>query len=165
MQAWIADNKAPPASRFPRVSDGTLVPPLPVEKFGFPAIPGVAYNGKYPVLTMKDYKVQPPRGIPGTDYPALAPKVDADGNDISGIRSVALEVPAATYMGWNHQRAGYMENDFCYLQGSTIPFAKTATVAAEALWQQGQLRRQSGSRSSQSGERRFDAARGCGTSR
>ncbi|HTE14183.1 MAG TPA: alpha/beta hydrolase domain-containing protein [Burkholderiales bacterium] len=126
MQAWVSENKTPPPSRFPRVSDGTLVAPAPAEKFGFPAIPGVSYNGKYPALTMKDYKVQPPRSIPGTDYPALAPKVDADGNDIGGIRSVSLEVPLATYMGWNHQRAGYLENELCYLQGSTIPFAKTA---------------------------------------
>jgi Alpha/beta hydrolase domain len=126
MQAWIAENKLPPASRFPRVSDGTLVAPAPADKFGFPAIPGVVYNGKYPALTLKDYKVQPPRGIPGTEYPALAPKVDADGNDIGGIRSVALEVPLATYMGWNHQRAGFMENELCNLQGSTIPLAKTA---------------------------------------
>lgn len=52
--------------------------------------------------------------------------MDADGNDIGGIRSVALEVPLATYMGWNHKRAGFMENELCGLQGTTIPFAKTA---------------------------------------
>lgn len=126
MQAWMTDGKAPPPSRFPRVSDGTLVPPTPADKFGFPAIPGVTYHGKYSVLSMKDFKVQPPRSISGTEYPALAPKVDADGNDIAGIRSVSLEVPLATHMGWNHRRAGFMEDDLCYLQGSTIPFAKTA---------------------------------------
>ncbi len=126
MQAWMTEGKLPPSSRFPRVSDGTLVPPLPADKFGFPAIPGVAYNGKYNALAMKDFKVQPPRNIPGAEYPALAPKVDADGNDIGGVRSVALEVPLATYMGWNHRRAGFMENELCNLQGSTIPFAKTA---------------------------------------
>ena len=126
MQAWMTEGRTPPASRFPRVSDGTLVPPIPADKFGFPAIPGVDYNGRYNALSMKDYKVQPPRSIPGTQYPALAPKVDADGNDIGGIRSVALEVPLATYMGWNHRRAGFMENELCGLQGTTIPFAKTA---------------------------------------
>lgn len=126
MQAWVTEGKAPPPSRFPRVSDGTLAPPAPAGKFGFPAIPGIVYNGKYNALSMKDFSVQPPRDIPGTDYPALAPKVDADGNDIGGIRSVALEVPLATYMGWNHRRAGFMEDELCGLQGSTIPFAKTA---------------------------------------
>ena len=126
MQKWITEGKAPPASRFPRLSDGTLVPPLPAATFGFPAIPGVNYNGKYNALSMKNYQVQPPGSIPGTEYPALAPKVDADGNDIGGIRSVALQVPLATYMGWNHRRAGFMEDELCNLQGSTIPFAKTA---------------------------------------
>ena len=72
------------------------------------------------------YGVQPPRNLPGTEYSELVPKVDADGNDIGGIRSVALEVPLATYMGWNHRRSGFMENELCGLQGTTIPFAKTA---------------------------------------
>ncbi len=126
MQAWVTEGKVPPPSRFPRVSDGTLAPPAPAGNFGFPAIPGVVYNGKYNALSMKDFSVQPPRSIPGTAYPALAPKVDADGNDIGGIRSVALEVPLATYTGWNHRRAGFMEDELCGLQGSTIPFAKTA---------------------------------------
>jgi hypothetical protein len=108
------------------VSDGTLAAPTPLENFGFPAIPDVTYNGKYNVLSLKNYNAQPPANIPGTAYPALAPKVDADGNDIAGIRSVALEVPTATYMGWNHQRAGFLENELCTLQGSTIPFARTA---------------------------------------
>jgi len=126
MQAWMTEGKAPPANRFPRVSDGTLVPLSPAGNFGFPAIPGVNYNGKYNVQSLKDYKVQPPRSIPGTEYPALAPKVDSDGNDIGGIRSVALQVPLATYMGWNHRRAGFMEDELCGLQGTTVPFAKTA---------------------------------------
>ncbi len=126
MQAWLTQGTLPPPSQFPRVSDGTLVAPLPVEGFGFPNIPGVNYNGRYGVLTLKDYSVQPPRAIPNTNYPALVPKVDADGNDIAGIRSATLQVPLGSYMGWNHRRAGFREDDICDLQGSYIPFAKTA---------------------------------------
>lgn len=125
MQSWVTENRAPPASRFPRVSDGTLVAPLPAAAFGFPNIPGVAYNGKYNALAMKDFSVHPPRALPGTDYPVLVPKVDADGNDVGGIRSYLLQVPLGTYLGWNHRRAGYMEDDLCYLQGSYVPFART----------------------------------------
>ena len=99
---------------------------LPAEKFGFPNIPKVAYNGKHSSLSLKDYSVQPPVSLPGTAYPELVPKVDADGNDIGGVRSYMLQVPLATYTGWNHRRAGYMEDDLCGLQGSSIPFAKTA---------------------------------------
>lgn len=126
MQAWVTQGTPPPPSQFPRVSDGTLAAPLPIEHFGFPNIPGVNYNGRYNALTMKDYSVQPPSTIPNTAYPALAPKVDADGNDIGGIRSVTLQVPLGSYMGWNHRRAGFREDDVCDLQGSFIPFAKTA---------------------------------------
>jgi hypothetical protein len=126
MQAWIVDGKLPPASRFPRVSDGTLVPPVPESAFGFPKIPGVAYSGKHNELHIKDFSVQPPQNIAGTSYTILVPKVDADGNDVAGVRSVALQVPLATHTGWNQRREGFMENEFCNLQGSYIPFAKTA---------------------------------------
>jgi len=126
MQGWINEGRLPPLSRFPRVSDGTLAPPLPPTAFGFPRIPGVAHGGKHSGLQMKDFSVQPARDIPGTSYTVLVPKVDADGNDIGGLRSVTLEVPLGTYMGWNQRRAGFMEDEFCYLQGSYIPFAKTA---------------------------------------
>ena len=40
--------------------------------------------------------------------------------------SVGLQAPVGTYMGWNDRRAGYMEDELCGLQGSYIPFAKTA---------------------------------------
>lgn len=126
MHAWIVDGKLPPASRFPRVSDGTLVPPVPELAFGFPKIPGVAYSGKHNELHIKDFSVQPPQNIAGTSYTILVPKVDADGNDVAGVRSVALQVPLATHTGWNQRREGFMENEFCNLQGSYIPFAKTA---------------------------------------
>ena len=126
MHAWIVDGKLPPASRFPRVSDGTLVPPVPESAFGFPKIPGVAYSGKHNELHIKDFSVQPPQNIAGTSYAILVPKVDADGNDVAGVRSVALQVPLAAHTGWNQRREGFMENEFCNLQGSYIPFAKTA---------------------------------------
>jgi hypothetical protein len=126
MQAWIVDGKLPPASRFPRVSDGTLVPPVPESAFGFPKIPGLAYTGKHNELHIKDFSVQPPQNIAGTSYAILVPKVDADGNDVAGVRSVALQVPLATHTGWNQRRPGFMENEFCDLRGSYVPFAKTA---------------------------------------
>jgi len=126
MQAWITDGTAPPPTRFPRVSDGTLVAPLPADAFNFPKIPGVSYGAKFNPLYMRDFSVQPPRDIPEKRYHVLVPKVDADGNEIGGIRSVALQVPVATYLGWNQRKAGYMEDEYCGLNGSTIPFAKTA---------------------------------------
>jgi hypothetical protein len=126
MQEWIVRGTLPPASRYPRVSDGTLVSPLPDSAFGFPKIPGVTYTGKHNELHIKDFSVQPPQNIPGTSYTVLVPKVDTDGNDIAGVRSVTLEVPLATYTGWNQRREGLMEDEVCGNWGAHFPFAKTA---------------------------------------
>ena len=53
------------------------------------------------------------------------PKVDADGNDIAGIRLPAVEVPVGTYTGWNLRPRGLAEGELSGLLGSFIPFAKT----------------------------------------
>ena len=52
-------------------------------------------------------------------------EVDADGNDLAGIRSVFLQTPIGTYTGWNLGRKDRFENGMCNLQGSFIPFAAT----------------------------------------
>ncbi len=126
MQGWVETGNAPPPSRYPRVSDGMLVAPLPADAFGFPRIPGAPYFDRISDLHVKDFSVQPPRLVPGKRYVVLVPKVDADGNDVGGVHSTTREVPLGTYTGWNLRKAGMMENEFCDLQGSYIPFAKTA---------------------------------------
>jgi len=126
MQNWISEGKTPPPSRFPRVSEGTLVAPLPAENLGFPRIPGVAYYGKRNDPFVKDTSVEPPQIVSSKRYSVLMPKVDADGNDIAGVRSVMVQAPLGTHTGWNQRRAGFMENEFCDLNGSYIPFANSA---------------------------------------
>jgi len=125
MQAWIAQGVQPPPSRFPRISDGTLVPPLPQSTQGFPSIPGVRYKGNPNDLSVNDAGVQPPNHAKGKDYSLLVPKVDRDGNEIAGVRAVGLQVPLATYSGWNLRAKGFIEDELCYLNGQYIPFAKT----------------------------------------
>ncbi|HKA44295.1 MAG TPA: alpha/beta hydrolase domain-containing protein [Burkholderiales bacterium] len=127
MQAWIEQGTPPPASRFPRLSDGMLVPPLPAAAFGFPRIPGLNYTGRHNELYVRDFSAQPPQDIHSKQYVVLVPKVDADGNDVAGVRSMTVQVPLGTYTGWNQRKADFMENEFCYLQGSYFPFAKTAS--------------------------------------
>jgi len=36
-----------------------------------------------------------------------------------------LQVPLATYSGWNLRAKGFIEDELCYLNGQYIPFAKT----------------------------------------
>ncbi|HEY1375022.1 MAG TPA: alpha/beta hydrolase domain-containing protein, partial [Candidatus Binatia bacterium] len=124
LQDWVTKGIEPPESRFPRLSDGTLVDTAR-EKQGFPAIPGVKYLGKVNDLFLQNRRVEPPEHIAGTEHRIYVPKVDADGNEIAGVRSVDVQVPVATYSGWNLRAKGYMEDELCYLVGSYIPFAKT----------------------------------------
>ena len=58
-------------------------------------------------------------------YRNLVAQVDADGNDLGGIRSVFVQVPLGTYTGWNHYHDALFKDGFCTLAGSFIPFAKT----------------------------------------
>ena len=59
-------------------------------------------------------------------FPLLVPQVDADGNELAGIRVPEVAVPLATTTGWNF-RAERVGNprDIYALAGSYLPFAKT----------------------------------------
>ena len=123
MQEWMERGVMPPPSRFPRVADGTLVRPSALQ---FPKIPGTQHFDKLGDHYMKDFSVQPPVYMSGNRYAVLVPKVDDDGNEIGGIHSTTRQVPLGTYTGWNLRKVGFMENEFCDLQGSYIPFARTS---------------------------------------
>ena len=56
-------------------------------------------------------------------YGAGVCAVDADGNEIAGIRLPPVAVPLGTYTGWNVYRAQPCE--LCDRDGSLIPFART----------------------------------------
>jgi hypothetical protein len=125
LRGWVVEGREPPPTRYPSLADGTLVRPLQ-EMVGFPSIPGVRYTGRPNELLINDYFTLPPRHIPGTEYTVLVPKVDEDGNELGGIRSTTTQVPLGTYTGWGLRRAGFMEDEGCYLSGQLIPFAQTA---------------------------------------
>ena len=59
------------------------------------------------------------------DYGNLVPQVDADGNDLGGVRDVFVAVPIGTYTGWNLFNRNFFEDRFRTLTGSFIPFAPT----------------------------------------
>ena len=125
LDGWATADMRPPESAYPRVGDGTLAPPLPQSVVGFPEIPGVTYNGLINEIAVLDKSDLPYGEIEDKRYVVLAPRVDADGNDLGGIRSIDLEVPLATYTGWGLRRAGFAEGEDCGLQGQYVPFAPT----------------------------------------
>ena len=62
----------------------------------------------------------------GRPYSVLVPQVNADGNDVAGVRLPELAVPLGTYTGWN--MTGSQLSDLHYLaglMGSFQPFART----------------------------------------
>ena len=142
LTAWVRDDAPPPDSARPRIADGTLVPP---DQVRFPAIPANAYGGVerpptsplriYDPLHVLDFGplydagessgviTREPPLVRSGSYGVLEMQVDADGNDLAGIRSVFAQVPIGTYTGWNLGRKDRFEGGLCNLQGSFIPFA------------------------------------------
>jgi hypothetical protein len=125
---WVSADVAPPASHYARVDNGTAVRTIdPVTHAqNFPMIPGVTFTGWYNNVDELDKAVLPNMPIPGEAYTILVPKTDADGNDISGVRTLDVQVPVATYTGWGLRRAGFATNEDCALTGQVIPFKTTA---------------------------------------
>ena len=129
MDRWVRDGVAPPASRHPRLDQGTLVD---VTNIAFPVIPGVhSPRGLTAGARMANPFLKGGAGA-GTKLPLLVPQVDADGNERTGIRLPEIAVPLATYTGWNFRAPAVGATDNLYpLLGSYIPFARTKTEREE----------------------------------
>jgi hypothetical protein len=121
LDEWVTQGKAPPESRVPRIADGTLVGP---EATGFPTVPGVAVARIVNRLDRFEDWVKPV-AADGAQYRPLVAKVDADGNEVAGIRLPDVAVPRATYTGWNLYKAPFPEGELCDRDGTYAPFAKT----------------------------------------
>jgi hypothetical protein len=144
LAAWVKDSAEPPQSSRPTIAAGNLVAP---DQVRFPRIPANTYGGvTRPAVKFaadndplhvqdfgKDYNAADTSGIISGDppkmstarYGTLVAQVDADGNDLGGIRDVFVEVPIGTYTGWNYFNKDFFEDGFCTLNGSFIPFAPT----------------------------------------
>jgi hypothetical protein len=132
LDLWVTKRIAPPPSQYPTVKEGTLVEPRP-RRIRFPNIPGVRFAGLHNRQLFLDYgpkilrgklDLHPPR-TNGGEYTILVPKVDRDGNDVAGIRLPAIQVPIATYTGWNLRPRGLAEGELAGLLGSFVPFPET----------------------------------------
>lgn len=121
LDRWVSDGAAPPDSQVPRLADGTLVAP---DRTGFPALPGFAAASRANAVERPGDWVRPRRGE-ATPYRPLVAKVDADGNEVAGIRLPDVAVPLATYTGVNLYAAPFPEGELCDRDGSVLAFART----------------------------------------
>ena len=118
MEAWLKDDKEPPPSQIPLVAKDQLVT---IGAFAFPKVPDV----KTPKIKREayrlDFSVEPPKI--GAAYPTLLPQVNLDGNETSGIRMPEVQVPLASYTGWNLRSKNIGAPEELYsMVGSWIPF-------------------------------------------
>ena len=119
LDEWVVSGRTPPDSRVPRIDDGTLVS---AETVAYPAIPGlVRPHAANDVSPLADW-VSP---FAGRHYGALVPQVDADGNELTGIRLPDLAAPCGTFLGWNIYKAPYPEGELADRDGTFLAFAAT----------------------------------------
>jgi hypothetical protein len=139
---WVMRGIEPPASRWPKLMDNTLVPANKRE-MGFPTLPQLRPTIPEPdfIVPVIDYEWGPKfnavdaSGVVSIAPPPIrqvlnmyAPKVDADGNELGGVPVVLLYSPLGTYLGWNVTANGarpFHAGQICNYMGGMIPFART----------------------------------------
>jgi hypothetical protein len=134
LDEWVREDKLPPASRVPRVTDGTAVSRESLEE-SFTSIPGSAWVSHLPQRLRMDFGAEPDRGVlsypPAEEgaYPTLVSSYDADCNDAAGIRLPDVAVPLATYAGWNARHesmgSGGLMTSGAPLFGTTLVLPRT----------------------------------------
>jgi hypothetical protein len=129
LDGWVSTGTAPPASRYPTIAAGQLVPRSSVR---FPKTTRIPFPDYMPHVWRLDFGPafaragvvrEPP--VVGQPYPVLVPQVDADGNDVGGVRALEVAVPLGTFTGWNVAQPplatlGYLSG----LTGSFEPFRR-----------------------------------------
>ena len=138
LNKWVTSGAPPPASKYPRIDDGTAVAPESLSGI-IEAIPGMNFPHPLRRFTRLDFGPQvgiasnaPP--IVGEAYPVLVPNLDQDGNEVCGVGLPFQTVPLATHTGWNLRHADMGGEGQILssggasggtLTGSTVPFPAT----------------------------------------
>lgn len=139
---WVSDGTAPPPSRYPTLAQGQLALAAKAT-LGHPALPGLRPTLPEPDFIMPvhdldwgerfnalDVSGVADKAVPGIRrvLRMLAPKVDADGNELGGVPVVLLEAPLGTYLGWNLTADGarpFHAGQICNYVGGMVPFARS----------------------------------------
>jgi hypothetical protein len=133
---WVTKGKRPPRSEYPQVSDGTLVPAT-AQALRWPKIPGAPTPDNVMNVLMDydygpDFRYNDQSGVMTNVVPPIkqiiptpAAKVDEDGNEIAGVKSVLLQAPLGTYTSWNPVASGPLKGNEGSLAAGYIPFAMT----------------------------------------
>jgi len=131
LDRWVSEGVEPPPSRFPRLADGTAVEAESLAPF-YAAIPGTRFPQRIVRPSKLDFGPDCERGVAtyppkaGAPYKTYVSSIDADGNEIAGLRAPELEAPLATFTGWNTRDPDTgAAGDLMSMNGSTLPFPFT----------------------------------------
>jgi hypothetical protein len=127
---WVTEDRTPPASVYPTLAAGTLVS---IDALKFPPIGDV----RPPTVIHQAHRVdygprwaagiitrEPPRV--GAPFPALVSQVDADGNEMAGVRGIELLAPLATYTPWQLRGGhGTDAGELVDFLGTYVPLPRT----------------------------------------
>ena len=137
LDAWVSRGVEPPASRVPSVGEGTAVSRESVLEAAR-ALPGAALPDAEALAPVFEVDLGPDAGQGVAVWPPVygemlatrVSAVDADLNEVGGIRMPEVQVPVATLTGWNTQRKHGRLKPLSTMPGSRIPFARTAEERA-----------------------------------
>ena len=131
LDRWVSEGAEPPPSAFPRLANGTAVEAESLANV-FRRIPGARFPDRITRPRQLDFGSDYEHGVPtyppkaGPAYRTYVSAVDADGNEVAGIRPPELEAPLATFTGWNPRHGDQgAAGDLMSMMGSTLPFPLT----------------------------------------
>ncbi len=132
MDTWATAGTPPPPSQVPKHADASATLASAVQQM-FPAIPEVVFPASHNPLYVQDFgpeveqgifTKQPPEEDRTREYTVLVPQIDADGLETPGLRTPDIEVPLATYTGWNLRPPDSAGSDQAGIMGSEFPLPR-----------------------------------------
>jgi hypothetical protein len=120
LDEWVASGREPPPSRLPRIDDGTLTA---AEAVKWPALASlVPPRTANDVSPLGDWTNPQPQT---RTWRALVPRLNADGNEVAGIRLPDIAAPRGTFTGWNLYKPPLPAGELADREGTFLAFAAT----------------------------------------
>lgn len=146
MYDWIAHGETPPASRYPRIADGTLVPSHVDDRINRDAwnrLYGINHPQRmyrpahvnYGSRWDSDRIIDQQPDYSDHYYQTLVPMVNTDNNDLpqATILPPLTSVPLGTFVSWNLRSPETgAEKSLVRLLGGYIPFPANTAVAVQS---------------------------------
>ena len=143
MYDWVAEGKEPPASRYPRIDDSSLVVSHVdgrINRAAWNRLNGISHpseiyrpsHNNYGSRWIEERIIDEHPMTSEHFYNPLVPAVDADNNDLgfSTILPPATAVPLATFTSWNMRAPETgAEKSLARLAGGYIPYSKDTVTA------------------------------------